>query len=205
MKVCILDYGSGNVKSVFNMISTLTDDVTISNNTSDIKNASHLILPGVGAFGASMKKINENIPVDELANEVLNTKKPFLGICVGMQVLAEKGLEFGEHKGFGWINGTVEKLSVPENLSLPHIGWNDINIKKQNNILLNHFTDHQDFYFVHSFAISGTDDEYIVSDTEYGTNFISVVNKENIFGVQFHPEKSQKAGKVLIENFLNIK
>jgi len=176
-----------------------------SNNVNDIRNSTHLILPGVGAFGASMKKINENIPLDELTDEVLNIKKPFLGICVGMQVLAEKGLEFGEHKGFGWIKGTVSKLDVPAELNLPHMGWNDISIKIPDNKILNHFTDHQDFYFVHSFALTEADNENVIAETEYGINFVSVVNKENIYGVQFHPEKSQKAGRVLIENFLSLK
>lgn len=204
MKICILNYGSGNVKSVYNMISSITENVVISNQINDIRDASHLILPGVGAFGASMKKINENIPLDELSDEVLNNKKPFLGICVGMQVLAERGLEFGEHKGFGWIKGTVSKLEIPDDLTLPHMGWNDINIKIENNKLLEHFTDHQDFYFVHSFAITDAESENVVAVTEYGVGFISVVNKENIYGVQFHPEKSQKAGRVLIDNFLRL-
>ena len=110
--VCILDYGSGNVGSVYNLLSRLNYNIKISNESSDIKNSSHLILPGVGAFGDSIEKIKSKIPVDLLKDEVCSKKKPFLGICVGMQVLAEKGYEFGENDGLGWIKGTVKKLNA---------------------------------------------------------------------------------------------
>ena len=133
-KVCILDYGSGNVASVYNLINRLDYDIKVSNKPEDIKKSSHLILPGVGAFGASVEKIKSNISIELLNDEVKVNKKPFLGICVGMQVLAEKGLEFGVHKGLGWIEGTVEKLSEKV---LPHVGWNNIEIKKNSPIFKN--------------------------------------------------------------------
>jgi len=199
-KVCILDYGSGNVGSVHNLLNRLDYDVKISNESFDIKNSSHLILPGVGAFGSSIEKIKKKIPVDLLNDEVQIKKKPFLGICIGMQVLADKGLEFGEHNGLGWIHGTVEKIN---NKILPHIGWNNVDIKKKSPIFSN-LKNLEDFYFVNSYAFKVKDENFLISETMYGETFCSAVQKENIFGVQFHPEKSQKAGQVLINNFLNL-
>lgn len=202
MRVCILDYGSGNVQSVYNMLSTIESNVVISNNPDDIVSATHIILPGVGAFGAAMEKIKNTIPMGVLKTEVFEKKKPFLGICVGLQVLADRGFEFGEHYGLGWISGTVEKIETGS-LPLPHIGWNSIKIVNHSP-LLDHFDNNQDFYFVHSFAFKEKNATNIVATTEYGQEFNSIISKDNIYGVQFHPEKSQKAGKVLLENFLKI-
>jgi len=201
IKVCILDYGSGNVNSVYNLVSFLGYDVIVSNERIEIESASHIILPGVGSFGAAMGKIRNQIPLKVLENEVFNNRKLFLGICVGMQVLLEKGYEHGGQDGLGWIPGTVEKLQV-KNLPLPHIGWNDIIIRKDSD-LFSDLGDIKDFYFVHSYAIK-TDENFVLTETNYGSNFYSSINKENIYGVQFHPEKSQKAGQKLIQNFLTI-
>lgn len=198
--ICILDYGSGNVKSVYNILVFLGYKVKISNNPEDIKNCTHIILPGVGAFGASMKKIMDKIPFDVLENEVLKKGKPFLGICVGMQVLADKGLEFGEHKGFGWISGIVDKIDT-KGLPTLHIGWNDILIRKEIP-LLSGFKDSKDFYFVHSYIFNVKDKDLIVAETEYGSLFTSIVSKDNILGIQFHPEKSQKLGQLILKNFI---
>tara|TARA_B100000519_G_scaffold191899_1_gene192777 strand:+ start:5517 stop:6167 length:651 start_codon:yes stop_codon:yes gene_type:complete len=200
--VCILDYGSGNVKSVFNLISFLNYNVKISNEIEDIKSSSHLILPGVGAFGSAMKKIKSIIPIDELKYETMEKKKPFLGICVGMQVLVEKGNEYGKHDGLGWLPGSVNKIDTNSYPSL-HIGWNNIIIKRDS-ILFQGLGDINDFYFVHSYAIN-TEEKYNIAETDYGNRFCSSIQKENIYGVQFHPEKSQKAGQKLIHNFLSIK
>ena len=198
--VCLLDYGSGNVKSVYNILDFLGYNVKISNSSEDIINSTHIILPGVGAFGASMKKIMDRIPFDVLENEVLDKGKPFLGICVGMQVLADKGLEFGEHKGFGWIPGTVDKIDT-KGLPTLHIGWNDIDVKKDSP-LLKGLNDNKDFYFVHSYVFDVKDKDCIVAQTEYGSNFTSILSKDNILGIQFHPEKSQKAGQLIFKNFM---
>ena len=199
-KVCVLDYGSGNVASVYNLLNRLSYDVKISNSSSDIKNSSHLILPGVGAFGASIEKIRTKIEIGLLEDEVKNKKKPFLGICIGMQVLADKGFEFGEHDGLGWIEGTVKKLKAKV---LPHIGWNNIQIKRQTPIFLD-LKNMDDFYFVNSYAFNVKDKNLIISETNYENTFCSAVQKDNIFGVQFHPEKSQKTGQQLIHNFLKL-
>ena len=200
IKVCILDYGSGNVASVYNLLNRLNYKAIISNNSSDIKDSSHIILPGVGTFGASIKKIRNEIETDLLENEIKIKKKPFLGICVGMQILADKGFEFGEHDGLGWIEGRVEKIKAKV---LPHIGWNNIQIKKQSPIFSN-IENLKDFYFVNSYAFNVKDKNLIISETNYGKTFCSAVQKDNIFGVQFHPEKSQKTGQLLIRNFLKL-
>lgn len=200
--ICILDFGSGNIRSVYNMLLTITDRVVISNAREDIESASHIILPGVGAFGAAVEKIKKNIDLDVLTNEVLHNKKPFLGICVGMQVLAEVGYEFGEHSGLGWIPGSVDALKA-KGLPLPHVGWNNIEVASQT-VLLNGLDDRQDFYFVHSYAFQPKNSGAIVAKTEYGEQFASIIRQDNIFGVQFHPEKSQRAGAFLLKNFIRL-
>lgn len=201
-KICILNYGSGNIRSVYNMLLMIADDVVVSNKPTDIISATHIILPGVGAFGSSITKIRETIPLDILENEVVKNQKPFLGICVGMQVLAQKGYEFGKHDGLGWISGRVEKMNT-DNLPLPHVGWNNISIIKESP-LLKELNNNQDFYFVHSYVFRVDNHEDVIAKTEYGEDFNSIVSHGNIFGVQFHPEKSQKAGKLLLENFLKL-
>ena len=200
--ICLLDYGSGNVKSVYNILYYLGYDVKISNDSRDITERTHIILPGVGAFGTSMNKIMDKIPFDVLENEVINKGKPFLGICVGMQVLADKGFEFGEYRGFGWISGEVKKINT-EDLPSIHIGWNDLIIKKDSSLLKGLDTI-KDFYFVHSYVFDAECQDSIVAQTNYGNNFPSVISKNNIYGVQFHPEKSQKAGQLIFKNFMNI-
>lgn len=201
-KVCILDYGSGNTKSVYNLFSSVSSNVIISNNPIDIKDASHIVLPGVGAFGSSMQKINNVIPMEALKNAVFLEKKPFLGICVGMQVLANIGHEFGINEGLGWIPGEIKKLNSSGE-PLPHVGWNSIEKVKESR-LLNGIDDGSDFYFVHSYVFSPKDDKNVVSTTTYGDSFCSVIELENIMGVQFHPEKSHVAGRVLCKNFLSL-
>lgn len=200
-KVCIIDYGSGNVKSVYNLISFLGYNVCISNDADVIKGSSHLILPGVGSFKSAMQKIHNNVPLKVLKKEVIEHKKPFLGICVGMQILAEVGFEYGEHRGLGWIDGTVGRLDLKQN-PLPHIGWNNILIKKQSKIV-NNLEHINDFYFVHSYVFR-TNESFQIADTEYEIKFPSIIQKDNIYGVQFHPEKSQRAGQMLFKNFINI-
>jgi imidazole glycerol-phosphate synthase subunit HisH len=200
--ICVLNYGSGNVGSVYNVLKFLGYNVIISNNKTDIQNASHLILPGVGAFKSSMKKINDSIPLDILEKEVIKNGKPFLGICVGMQVLANRGDEGGVSMGLGWIPGVIEKIKT-DKVPLPHIGWNNIKVTKETEVF-NGLKAINDFYFVHSYAFFGVVEENILAKVEYETSIVAAVNKDNIYGVQFHPEKSQRAGQVILKNFLNI-
>src|SRR3990167_5587094 len=201
-KVCILDYGSGNIKSVLNIFYSITSDVKVSNAERDILDATHLVLPGVGAFASSMQKIHERLPIDLIENVVLERKKLFLGICVGMQVLASRGHEFGEHDGLGWIDGCVQKISSGEH-PLPHVGWNHIACRKASSLLKGLDAVDPCFYFVNSYAFCPANSEHVVATTVYGEEFCSVIQKDNIFGVQFHPEKSQQAGVGLLRSFLS--
>lgn len=200
--VCILDYGAGNIGSVTALLKTICDDVTVSREKHDICRATHFILPGVGAFTACMNKIKDLLPLEAIHHQVYHFKKPFLGICVGMQVLADKGYEFGEHEGLGWIGGIVERLDS-NGLPLPHMGWNDASVTRDNPLLPSTSV-HRDFYFANSFAYREHTCTDIVAKTRYGIDFPSIIQKNNIFGVQFHPEKSQLAGRQLIQNFLSI-
>lgn len=202
-RVCILDYGSGNVKSVFNLLSLITPTVQVSNDIDVIQSATHLILPGVGAFGAAMTRIRATIPLAEVHEAVFSRGIPFLGICVGFQVLADVGLEFGEHEGLGWLGGTVSSLETGS-LPLPHIGWNSAETVRES-VILQGVRPDEDFYFVHSFAMRPALPSDIVAETDYGERFVSVASRGNVHGVQFHPEKSQRAGRRLVENFLATK
>ena len=201
-QLLILDYGSGNVKSVLNICKYLDDSSLISNNKKDIKNSSHIILPGVGSFKASMDKIKKNLPIEEIMNEIINKQKPILGICVGMQLLANIGYEFGKYSGLSLIDGSVKKLETNK-YPLPHIGWNNVDVKK-NNILFKNLEENNSFYFVHSFAFIAKNNANVIGSSVYENKFVSAIQKENIFGVQFHPEKSQKCGIQLLKNFINI-
>ena len=202
-RICILDYGSGNVQSVYNAFRNLQIDSVISNETIDISNATHLVLPGVGGFSASMKKIRASLPL-ELVELQIKFGKPFLGICVGMQVLSKVGYEFGETAGLGYIEGQVVEFpdsSVP----VPHVGWNNVKYRADSK-LFNGMVESPDFYFVHSFYLDASVDHADVSGySNYIIDFPCAVERENIFGVQFHPEKSQKNGKTLLQNFASIR
>ena len=202
ISVCILDYGSGNIRSVQNIISHLGYEVYVSNDEARIREASHLILPGVGAFGSAMKKIHENIPIMALEESVFGQKKPFLGICVGMQVLSDIGYEHGQHPGLGWIPGKVIRVES-HSLPLPHIGWNDVDVLIEDP-LFRGLGDHRNFYFVHSYAFVSENRDVVSSKVDYGSRFCSSIQSGSIFGVQFHPEKSQKAGQLLFKNFLSL-
>ena len=200
MRCCILDYGSGNVRSIANMLSSMDYDAITSNNEKDIYESSHIILPGVGSFGAAMKNIKNNLPLDVINDKVFGDETPILGICVGMQVMASEGEEFGRHAGLGWIPGQVSKLQT-NSLPLPHVGWNSLEKKKDLRILAN-ISDTSDFYFTHSFKFVADNLSSVIAHTTYEDTFASIIQNNNIFGVQFHPEKSQRAGQILISNFM---
>ena len=202
VRVCLIDYGCGNVRSVFNMIEGMGITIKISNDVKDMDEATHLILPGVGAFGEAMDKLRSRKIIGPLEENVIRKKKPFLGICVGMQILASQGTEYGQYEGLGWIPGIVERMNVGK-LPLPHVGWNNLLVKRESSIL-KRITNEVDFYFVHSYYFKAQDQEYVDAVFDYGGKFPAVISKDNIFGTQFHPEKSQKAGKILIGNFLRL-
>lgn len=187
----------GNVASVSKALDKLGFRNKLSNKTSDIEKATHLILPGVGAFGDGMKNLIRSGVIDVLTKRI-KAGIPFLGICLGMQLLAEKGFEFGEHKGMGLIEGEVIKLKAPR---LPHVGWNDIK-KRKNSLILKDLPDNN-FYFVHSYVLKPKDNSVISATCKHGREFPAAIQKGNIFATQFHPEKSQGAGLKLLQNFLN--
>ena len=202
IKPIILDIGSGNILSLKNIISKKSSKLKISCNENDIEDSTHIILPGVGSYSDVMKKINRNLDIAILKKKILIDKVFFLGICVGMQVLSNSGNENGNHEGLSLIDGNVEKIDT-ENI-LPNVGWNSLNIKFQNKILEG-IKNNTDFYFTHSYYYKLIDPSNEVANTDYGIKFPSIINKDKIYGVQFHPEKSQTAGEKLIENFLNLK
>ena len=205
--ITIIDYGSGNIlsakQSFEKVIKTenIDADVCISGNPEIIKNSTHIVLPGQGAFETCFNGLKK-IPgmIDELNNFVLVKKKPFFGICVGMQLLANNSLENGDHKGLGWIDGTIEKLPS-KNLKMPHMGWNSIKVLNKN---LNINPKETDYYFVHSYYFNCKNKENILAETNYGIDFPSIVNKENIYGLQFHPEKSSDQGLGIIKSFIKL-
>ena len=208
-KVVIVDYGLGNIVSAQQSFlkvvkeNFLEIDVLISNSPKEINTSSYIVLPGQGAFKSCMDGLNSIAGLkDSLYKRVIVNKTPFLGICVGMQLLADRSYENGEHDGLGWIAGFIKKLPK-KNLKLPHMGWNNVYIK--NNGSKMHFpNENKDFYFVHSYYFECLDKENVIGLTNYGLDFTSIVAKQNIYGVQFHPEKSSLQGLNLIKNFLSL-
>lgn len=190
----------GNLQSVKNALEILNCESTVSSNSYDIDNSDAIILPGVGAFGQAMNNLNSLNLIDPLRQAVLEYKKPLLGICLGMQLLADKSEERGEHTGLSLIPGEVKEIPVQKKLRLPHIGWNEIQI----NITQPLFQDIKEkgaFYFVHSYRFE-CNSEYVAAITNYGTDITAAVQNKNIFGVQFHPERSQRKGLHLLNNFI---
>lgn len=203
-KIGIIDYGSGNFASVWYAVTSLTKDVYRVTKPDEFDICSHLILPGVGAFGSAMDKISSLGIKDRILEDVVQRKKHFLGICVGMQVLASEGHEFQNSAGLNLVPGKVVKLNVDENrFPLPHIGWNNI-MNRFNSPLFNGITDEDCFYFVHSFHLQPDNLDDTFALTFYGRKFVAALSKENIYGVQFHPEKSQAAGLRLLSNFCQL-
>ena len=205
INITIIDYGSGNVLSAqksFIKVSkenNIKSNVLISNDLNDIKKSTHIVLPGQGAFETCMNGIKKKAGlIDELYDFALIKKKPFLGICVGMQMLASNSEENGFHEGLGWIEGTIKPLPGKD-LKMPHMCWNNVKPTKINKLIKNS----DDYYFVHSYYFDCKNDVNILAETQYGTKFASIVGKENIYGVQFHPEKSSSQGLNLLKNFLN--
>ena len=201
-KVCIINSESGNQKSVYNALNDLGCNPIVSNHISDIESCSHLILPGVGTYNNLMNKVNSLNLIEILMKEISIKEKPFLGICVGMQILSTFGFEFNKRAGLDLIKGNVNVLKTKK-LRLPHIGWNNLQLKKKSDIF-DGLDEDAYFYFVHSYEFEVEDKSNIISTTNYEYDFVSAVQKNNIFGVQFHPEKSQKSGLMLLKNFTNL-
>jgi glutamine amidotransferase len=198
----IVDYGMGNIRSVHNAFIRLGCAVTLSQSAADFKTADAIILPGVGAFGEAMANLNKLNLVEPLRDAALNQKKPFLGICLGMQLLAESSAERGENTGLSLIPGRVEKIPAPAGLRLPHVGWNSVRIHKPEPLFAT-ARDGESFYFVHSYHFTCAPD-YIAATTDYGTEVVAAVQRDNVYGVQFHPERSQASGLRLLANFTRV-
>ncbi len=196
----ILNYGMGNLRSVANALSFLGLDFFVVSKAEEIRRADKLVLPGVGAFGAGMKNLGDFGFLPVLQDEVLAKKKPILGICLGMQLFAERGFEDGEHPGLGWIPGAVRRIEPKDRaLKVPHMGWNEARIQKDS-LLFQGIAPNSNFYFVHSYYLD-CPPKYISSTCDYGLEFTASVEWRNMYGTQFHPEKSQDAGLTLLRNF----
>lgn len=194
----ILDYGMGNINSVVNSLSYLGYEPEIVTSISDIEKCSHLIVPGVGSYAKAMSNITE-LGLDDAIRKHAQLAKPLLGICLGMQILSEIGEEGGAVKGLGLIPGKVQLLDLND-LPVPHVGWNSL-LYNFDHPIFKGLKKHVDFYFVHSFFFNVDNQENVLASTEYGKFFPAIVGKQNIIGIQFHPEKSQDNGLLLIENF----
>ena len=208
MNVAIVDYNSGNISSVINSYKEVAKEkvkIEVTSNLKKIKSSDKVVLPGQGSFKSCIDALNSiNGLADTLNEFVICNKKPLLGICVGLQMFADIGYEEKETKGFGWIQGKVSKINNQNNkYKLPHIGWNEINILKNSKIFKD-IKNNSHMYFVHSYEFIPNDKSVITATTDYSSNIVCAVEKDNIFGTQFHPEKSDKTGLKLIENFLKI-
>ncbi len=201
-RIYIIDYGMGNVQSVRNAFERLGCEVRVSDDPAALVDADALVLPGVGAFGEAMNNLRERQLIEPLRDAVLNQGMPLLGICLGMQLLADNSAERGSYSGLGLIPGQVREIPVTPGYRLPHIGWNDVSVRQQAP-LFDKLTEKSAFYFVHSYRFE-CDSRYVAGMTDYGTDVVAAIQRERIFGVQFHPERSQRKGLRLLRNFVNF-
>ena len=208
MNVTIVDYKSGNISSVINSFKEVAKNkvnIEVTSDLNKIKSSDKVVLPGQGSFKSCIDALNKiNGLVETLNDFAINNKKPLLGICVGLQMFADVGYEETETKGLGWISGKVTKIDNQNGkYKLPHIGWNEINIMKDSKILKD-VKDKSHMYFVHSYELIPNDKDAISATTNYSSSHVCAIEIENIFGTQFHPEKSDKIGLKIIDNFINL-
>jgi imidazole glycerol-phosphate synthase subunit HisH len=206
VSLTIVDYGAGNLRSVANAFEAIHCRCTIARQPADLAGASAIVLPGVGAFGDCMAQLRALNFVEALNEHVVKRGTPYLGICLGMQLLARKGLEHGDHEGLGWIDGTVERIQPAEDrYRIPHIGWNSIEIARPCP-LLDGLNPDPAYYFVHSyhFVPAASMSDCVTSTCWHGARITASVRRDHVFGVQFHPEKSQENGLQLLRNFVRF-
>ena len=199
MSIGIIDYGVGNIGSLSNAVYSQGWDPILISSPENFKDISHLIIPGVGSYSSAMQMLSERKLYDLIVNFV-EQGKPVLGICLGMQLLSDFGSEGGKSSGFGFIPGQALPLKKLEGLNLPHVGWNEV-VHIKNHPILEGIKSNIDFYFVNGYFFNLDDDGVVIALTEYGQRFPSIIAKNNIVGVQFHPEKSQKNGLRMLDNF----
>ena len=208
MNVTIVDYNSGNISSVINSFKEVAQgkvNIEVTSDLNKIKSSDKVVLPGQGSFKSCINALNKIDGLSNTLNEfAISLKKPLLGICVGLQMFADIGYEETETKGLGWISGKVSKINNQNGkYKLPHIGWNQIKLIKDSKIFKD-IENNSHMYFVHSYEFIPDDKDVISATTEYSSNIVCSIEKENIFGTQFHPEKSDKMGLKIIKNFLNL-
>ena len=212
MTTILIDYGSGNLRSAAKAFeraaqeSGVSTNIKVSSDAADVRDADRIVLPGVGAF-ADCRAGLYGVPgmVDTLQREVIERGKPFLGICVGMQLMATRGVEYGIHAGLDWIKGDVVRIEPgPAHLKIPHMGWNELRALKPHPLLTG-IAEGDHAYFVHSFQLKASQPETVLGLTDYGEPITAIVGRDNMAGTQFHPEKSQATGLRLIANFLRWK
>ena len=212
MSIAVIDYGSGNLKSAAKALEAAANNININSKivvTSDpkiIKQSEKIVLPGQGSFRDCYLGIKKISGLNETLNElVLEKKKPILGICVGMQLFAKTGYESQETEGFGWLDAEVRKINnMNKKIKLPHMGWNEIELK-QDSFLFSRIKNKSHMYFIHSYEFMTKQKDCVIATTQYGNSIVVSIAKENIIGTQFHPEKSQKNGLIVLENFLKWK
>ena len=198
----IINYGMGNVFSVSKAVEHIGYNTKICNFPEDLESVDKIILPGVGAFEDCIKKLKNTGFIDELNELVLHKGIPIYGICLGMQVMAKKSYEFGEHDGLGWFDGSIVPIKPKDKrLKIPHVGWNEVSFKKQSP-LFDCFESNPKMYFVHSYQVKLEDDNNLDAYCYYESRITAAIRKKNIFGTQFHPEKSQDMGLKVLENFI---
>lgn len=201
--LAVIDYGAGNLRSVLHALKHLgAQDMQLVQDPAQLRGADKIILPGVGAFGAGMAQMRAQKLVTPL-KAALDAGIPYLGICVGMQMLYEVGEEMGEHLGMGILGGRVRRFPHFPDRKVPHMGWNQLNIRAESG-LLDGLDESSYTYFVHSYYCAPSDDDTIIGSVDYGIEFAAIVQRDNIFGVQFHPEKSQSTGLRILSNFLGL-
>ena len=195
----VVDYGMGNLRSVLNALGSIDAPARLVATPDEARAAERLILPGVGAFGAAMQRLDEQGFTEALPGLVAEGK-PLLGICLGMQLLADRSAEHGEHAGLGLIGGAVVRIRTDPSLRVPHVGWNDARLTRPTPLLAG-LSDPPSFYFVHSYVFETTDPDAVTATTDYGRPLTACVERGGVFGAQFHPEKSQRDGLALLRNF----
>ncbi|MEE1043334.1 MAG: imidazole glycerol phosphate synthase subunit HisH [Clostridia bacterium] len=204
--IAIVDYGVGNIFSLYSSFKYIGAEIVLTSNPDEIKNADKIILPGVGAFADAAEKLR-NSGLSEVVIDEVKKGKPLLGICLGMQMLFERSFEYGEHKGLGLIKGDIVPMEgvIPENLKIPHIGWNGLHFpkNKEKNEIFKYINENDCVYFVHSYYGTKCDDSLIAS-TEYGADLTAAVASGNVYGVQFHPEKSGEVGMKILKAFCEL-